>query len=163
MSHWFRGIFILRVAILSSRPPREGGRVRTFFLCDSLFVPPSPPSFLIFRTVRGMPPLLFFGKAFLSYVLCGTPPRFVERPHFLLFCAPKEGLWTSPMSRSEKVCSASAVSRLFSRFFSVRVFSRWRFSGVRGRRLFNKVCSVYGFSTFGNKLQLSLLMRLYFL
>ena len=38
MSHWFRGIFILRVAILSSRPPREGGRVRTFFLCDSLFV-----------------------------------------------------------------------------------------------------------------------------
>ena len=75
----------------------------------------------------------------------------------------KEGLWTSPMSRSEKVCSASAVSRLFSRFFSVRVFSRWRFSGVRGRRLFNKVCSVYGFSTFGNKLQLSLLMRLYFL
>ena len=129
MSHWFRGIFILRVAILSSRPPREGGRVRTFFLCDSLFVPPSPPSFLIFRTVRGMPPLLFFGKAFSSYVLCGTPPRFMERHYFLLFAPQKTGYGLPQCLGVKKGVWCFRCQPMFFMFFIVseRVFSRWRF------------------------------------
>ena len=34
----------------------------------------------------------------------------------------KEGLWTSPMSRSEKVCSASAVSAVVFTFFQCESF-----------------------------------------
>ena len=131
-SHWFRGIFIYALPFFSSRPPREGGRVRTFFLCDSSFVPPSPPTILeLYAECRIYCSL---GKAL--FLLS------VRNAALILVClssfrAPKEGLWTSPMSRSEKKkrCGVfSADGRAFMNF-ETRIFHDGVFSGVRGRRI----------------------------
>ena len=114
MSHWFRGIFFYVWPLsVQGLLGRVGGFAR--FSCDSLFVPPSPPTVL--RTVCGMPPLLFFGKAFSSYVLCGTPPRFMERHYFLLFAPQKTGYGLPQCLGVKKACDASDVSRLVSRFY----------------------------------------------
>ena len=125
MSHWFRGIFFYVWPLsVQGLLGRVGGFAR--FSCDSLFVHPSPPTVL--RTVCGMPPLLFFGKAFSSYVLCGTPPRFMERHYFLLFAPQKTGYGLPQCLGVKKACGASDVSRCFRVFIpSERVFSRWRF------------------------------------
>ena len=59
--------------------------------------------------------------------------------------------------------SFSADSRSFLHSFDFTVFSRWRLFRCAWHVLSTSVFSVYVFGTFGNKLQLSLLMRLYFL
>ena len=125
MSHWFRGIFFYVWPLsVQGLLGRVGGFAR--FSCDSLFVPPSPPTVL--RTVAECRLYCSLGKPFLLMFLCGTPPRVMERHYFPLFAPQKTGYGLPQCLGVKKACGSSDVSRCFHVFIvSERVFSRWRF------------------------------------